>query len=220
MVDAWDEHYATEAGARYYPNEELVRFVSGREFDTVLDAGCGTGANLKLLLSHANMVAALDGNEGAISKAQHHMQSDSLPLPLGAVQWHRGDVCNMPWSDGMFDLVVDCMTSQHIPWAEHAAVYREYRRVLRPGGWLWLFHLDSETRCRQSTRAEDRNGMRECSYLSLFPTLDLFCLPGKESLRVSVGAAGLRVEERRGLKREYPSGDVASYTVISACNVK
>lgn len=215
MTDAWDDHYATEAGARYYPNEELVRWISGRRFDAVLDVGAGTGSNTMLLQDHVKRVVALEPN----GKAQRILQErffggvrSSLELmPPDIVGGSAGDT---GFEDGTFDLLIDSMTSQHIPWAEHEAVYREYRRVLRPGGFLWLFHLDRETSC--GNRLVPDTDAMDCSWLSLFPTMDMICLPDGTALVRCVEAAGFEGEERCGLKREYPNGDIASYTIVVA----
>jgi ubiquinone/menaquinone biosynthesis C-methylase UbiE len=47
------------------------------------------------------------------------------------------DVAALPFMDATFDLIVSSMSLHH--WAEPAAGVQELRRVLRPGGRLWIY---------------------------------------------------------------------------------
>lgn len=199
----WDAHYATEAGARYWPNEELVRWISGRRFERAVEVGAGTGSNADLLLNHVGTVSLVEPNE----RAREILEARGYPAA-------EGEARDLRYYDGVFDLVVDCMTSQHIPWAEHRAVYREYARVLEVGGWLWLFHLDSGVKADSCWAPEGSEF--DVSYIELFPSLKRFCLPTPAALIDSVRSAGFDDIERRGLRRLYPNGCIVSYTIIAA----
>ena len=247
----WEEHYATEAGHRMWPSEELVRWISGRRFDKALDAGAGTGSNLRLLAKHAKKIVAVEmdptardvlreksqqllmkllgpqflaalarGDRDELGRIGGELESCNVGIYDGVdIEIVDADVRSMPFNDGEFDLLVDCMTSQHIKWAEHGAVYREYARVLKPGGWLWLYHLDAKTSCERQHNASKPMTPPgyDWTHLSLFPTLDLFCLPPSHHLGGCVAEAGFTMDASiRGLAREYPNGDVAHYTIIAA----
>ncbi len=205
---SWDEHYATEAGARYWPSEELVRFLSGKQFEAALDVGAGTGSNLRLLQQHAPWkVVAVEPNARAREHLGKFTRGDTYGPGVTILDGEAGDL--MECFGEEFDLVVDVQTSQHISWSEHPATYGEYWRVLEPGGMLWLYHADA---------GMDAETMREppwdWSRVSLFPSIDLFCLPSAEALEEVLRAAGFDVVERRGLVRTYPDGRVASYTIV------
>ncbi len=235
MVVSWDEHYATEAGYRMWPNEELVRWISGRKFERALDVGAGTGSNLRLLNEHADCVVALEPNETARGHLRNVKEIEDDQYGDGdSITIVDGDLRSLDEEDDSFDLVVDCMTSQHLKWAEHQAVYEEYARVLKPGGWMWLYHLNSETRCaiklrepelERAIREENRLAVPRASRLwpfdyyelSLFPTVGCFCMPTMYDLAICLEMAGFeQPTDVRKLQRAYPNGDIASYAILAA----
>lgn len=214
----WAAHYATPEGLRYWPCEELVRAVARRRrvdgvenLGDVLEVGCGNGANLWFLSEHADRVVGLDVSVPALELAGGYMRARN---PKRVVDLKHGDLAATGYENQSFDTVVDCMASQHLPWDAHANIYREYRRVLRPGGWLFLYHLDSAT----ETTHEWVRGSLGCdaTKLGLFPTVDLVCLLDRTVLRDVVVAAGFKMPNVNGLARQYDNGDVASYAVIDA----
>ena len=219
----WEEHYATKAGHRMWPSEELVRWISGRRFDRILDVGAGTGANYWLLTRHCPPGGLMSIEPDPSARRTFLNRCDIADESIGLMDLHA-DTLPQQWTEG-YGLVVDCMTSQHIKWAEHGKVYAEYARVLKPGGWFFLLHLDSKTQCEIRLPEPTGPGSWDsaiCDYyeLSLFPSLSLFCLPIPQALAEAVSGGGLRVQEMRGLAREYPNGDRAHYTIIAARKVE
>jgi len=91
----------------------------------VLDVGCGTGSNLRLLVELGfGDVTGLDRSEDAIRWCREKQ--------LPAVE--RGDLCALPFPEDHFDLVIATDVLEHID--EPDAGVAELRRVLRPGGTL------------------------------------------------------------------------------------
>ncbi|MFQ6034409.1 MAG: class I SAM-dependent methyltransferase, partial [Sedimentisphaerales bacterium] len=54
----------------------------------------------------------------------------------------RGDVQNLPFPDGAFDLVVSTLSLHH--WRSPADGIRECWRVTAPGGQCWIYDLRSD----------------------------------------------------------------------------
>jgi ubiquinone/menaquinone biosynthesis C-methylase UbiE len=48
-----------------------------------------------------------------------------------------GDVADLPYPDHTFDLIVSSMSQHH--WTNPTVGLRELRRVLRPGGRIWIY---------------------------------------------------------------------------------
>lgn len=55
----------------------------------------------------------------------------------GGVSFAVGDVAALPYPDASFDLIVSSLSQHH--WSDVEGGVRDLRRVLRPGGWLWIY---------------------------------------------------------------------------------
>ena len=112
--------------------------------ETVLDAGCGTGQQVELLLGVADRLIAVDHSARAVEIAATRVP----PADDGRASFHVADLRDLPLPDGEVDAVLSIEVIQHIPTAElRSAALRELRRVLRPGGraavivYRWLGHI-------------------------------------------------------------------------------
>ena len=91
----------------------------------VLDVGCGDGAR-----TLANLPTGSVGLD--ISRAGVEMATDRVPDARLA----HGDMANLPFAADTFDGITAYHAVFHVPLDEQPAVYREFARVLRPGGRL------------------------------------------------------------------------------------
>lgn len=55
-----------------------------------------------------------------------------------------GDIKNWPFKDNSIDVIIDMSTSDHLKLKDFKKLMREYKRTLKPGGFLLLYHLNSE----------------------------------------------------------------------------
>lgn len=92
----------------------------------ILDIGCGTGANLEML-SRFGDAEGVDVSAEALAFCRQR--------GLGSVR--QGDAEHLPWEDGSFDLVTGLDVVEHLD--DDVAGLKEMRRVLRPGGYAFLF---------------------------------------------------------------------------------
>ncbi len=101
----------------------------------LLDAGTGTGFFALLGAESGFDATGIDLSPEMIREARG--RSDSLGLPAG-FRVMRAD--RLGFADGTFDAVV----SRNLVWTlpDAPAAYREWQRVLRPGGWLLIFDAD------------------------------------------------------------------------------
>lgn len=208
--DTWRGHYATPAGHRYWPCEELVRAVGGRTFARVLDAGCGNGSNLWFLAEHADSVVGVDGCVEAVLAADEYLHVRGCSARATVM---LGDVQAVPAPSGSFDAVVDVMTAQHLPWPKWSGLLAEYRRLLKAGGWLFMYDLGHGT----TTRGARHIGAFTYDELpALFPGVGPVCLPQAPALKSALVSAGFHPAPTRLLSRTYADAAVTAYIVQEA----
>jgi ubiquinone/menaquinone biosynthesis C-methylase UbiE len=95
--------------------------------DRVLDIGCGNGRFA--FFKRASCAAMVGIDAGA------HFASE----PLGAVDLARGDVRLLPFADASFDKAYSLDVLEHLTEEGVVRMLSEARRVLRPGGELFLY---------------------------------------------------------------------------------
>lgn len=91
----------------------------------VLDAGCGTGRMSRYLTDRGCTTHGVDLSPGMIAMAHR----DHPDLRAGVAS-----IVDLPFPDARFDGVVYWYSIIHVPDADLPVVFREARRVLRPGG--------------------------------------------------------------------------------------
>ena len=94
---------------------------------TVLDAGCGDGARTLANLPTGRV--GLDVSRRGLELAEARV-SDARLL--------QADMTAIPLADGSVDAVTAYHAVFHVPRESHPEVYREFVRVLRPGGRLLM----------------------------------------------------------------------------------
>jgi SAM-dependent methyltransferase len=143
----------------------------------ILDAGCGTGGNLAWL----TRVWGRSGGRGAGPQAGWPAWGvDLSPLATaycrrrGLTGVSRASVLELPFAEGTFDLVTSFDVIYHLGVADDVAALREMRRVLRPGGALFVrvpaleglqSHHDVAVHTRQRYRAAELRRKAEAAGL-------------------------------------------------------
>ncbi|WP_308250653.1 class I SAM-dependent methyltransferase [Nonomuraea rhizosphaerae] len=154
--------YTTRRGKFAVWAKELER-LSGDE--DVLDLGCGRGAVLLLAAGRLpeGRATGIDlwsgkdqsGNAERVTRANTEAEGVAERVELVT-----GDMRELPFEDGRFDLVVSSLAIHNIPDAEgRARAVKEADRVLRPGGALLIADFQ---------RTEDyENTLREAGWTDL-----------------------------------------------------
>ncbi|MBG0831891.1 class I SAM-dependent methyltransferase [Planomonospora sp. ID67723] len=99
----------------------------------ILDVGTGPGrVPIAIVRACPGLRAeGVDLSAGMIAHARRAAAGDDR------VGFTVGDVADLPYPDEAFDLVVSTMSQHH--WGDPGTGVRELRRVLRPGGQLWIY---------------------------------------------------------------------------------
>ena len=111
------------------PAARLVRHAGIGVGQRVLDVACGTGVVAITAAFTGAVVTGLDFTPELLERARENAAVAELPI-----DWHEGDVEEIPFPDGAFDVV----TSQfgHIFAPRPALALTEMLRVLKPGGTI------------------------------------------------------------------------------------
>lgn len=109
-----------------------------------LDAGCGAGTYTRLLVAQRLNVTAIDYSEPTTRKARERSTDE--------VSWAVADATRLPFATGCLDGVLCFGVMQALSSPERAL--SEFRRVLRPGGALWVDALNAD--CLPTALSEAR----------------------------------------------------------------
>lgn len=134
----------------------------------VLDAGCGDGRPVSTRFAPEGDVVSLDFSRSQLTFAEARVPTASLVL---------GDMTSLPFASDAFDAVCAFSSFIHVPDGEHETALREFRRVLRPGGWLLFTTGCSAWEGRNPDWLESGVAM-EWSILGLDATLDMVARVG------------------------------------------
>ena len=136
IADKWD-------GWQDLPKQEraladMLEAFGVRPSETVADIGCGTGTLTRVLLRRldaAGRVMAADFSQAMLDRARAKIDDPR-------VTWLRASAdCMTAIADGACDRVICYSAWPHF--ADPAAVIREFRRILKPGGTVHILHLIS-----------------------------------------------------------------------------
>ncbi|MBS4031436.1 MAG: methyltransferase domain-containing protein [Clostridiales bacterium] len=94
---------------------------------TILDLGGGTGKLAAALSTEGADVYLLDASKQMLKRAQRVLPGNRIFL---------GDAARLPFANDMFDVALIVDAIHHMP-AQHEVI-TETRRVLRPGGLLYI----------------------------------------------------------------------------------
>ena len=108
------------------------------EGTTLLEAGCGTGAQTVALARRGTgaRITAVDISASSLNEARARIAAASL----GNVEFQQADLLALPFPPSSFDHVFVCFVLEHLP--EPGAALASLRGVLRPGGTMTVIEGD------------------------------------------------------------------------------
>jgi ubiquinone/menaquinone biosynthesis C-methylase UbiE len=127
---------------------------------TVLDVGCGGGKAVRKLAATATQgkVYGVDHSEASVAASS---RTNAQGIDMDRVDIRYGSVSQLPFPDGMFDLVTAVET--HFWWPDLPRDMRELFRVLKPEGQLVIiaevYRGANTTTSRLAEKFAARTGM-------------------------------------------------------------
>jgi len=141
-VGTWEDHWKTylpTPGEKWIVQcrQQLLEKAIGRlsarcrHALTIVEAGCGAGHNSYGVAKKGNFVLALDLSAEALA-------THCALYPASSVSLVLADIYHMPLPDDSVDLLFNAGVLEHFTDSQKQAILREFARVLRPNGILFI----------------------------------------------------------------------------------
>lgn len=133
-----------------------LQHITIAEDATVLDAGCGGGANIKKLLTKCprGMVKGIDYSEISVEKSR---KVNAKAISAGCCEVIQASVAELPFEDNTFDLVTAFETIYF--WPGLIDCFREVYRVIKPGGTFFICNESNGETSKDEKWVEKIGGM-------------------------------------------------------------
>ena len=140
-----EEYFDEIYRSRYERTKYLRRFARFDEArgKRVLEIGVGAGSDFRSWLENGANACGIDLTEAAIRLTAEHLKVAGVDTK--EYELHQADAEQLPFDDGVFDIVYSYGVFQHTP--DPAMALAEAHRVLKPGGELraMIYHVPSWT---------------------------------------------------------------------------
>ena len=123
----------------HYPKEVIyaLRERTGlRPNHIIADIGSGTGFSAELFLENGNFVYAIEPNAPMREAGEHYLANFKNFRSMDAT----AEATTLP--DHCVDYIV---AGQAFHWFKFDLAYAEFKRILKPGGWIVILWNDRET---------------------------------------------------------------------------
>ncbi len=138
-VHGYDRREATRLEDQARTLEELLHVNTGfPDGSTVLEAGCGTGAQTVAIAqrSPGARIVAVDVSAASLAEARARV----LAKDLDNVEFRQADLLALPFPPASFDHIFLCFVLEHLP--DPVAALAGLRPLLQPGGTITVIEGD------------------------------------------------------------------------------
>lgn len=159
-----------------------LEHISIEKHSTILDLGCGGGRTVSKLAAMAaqGKVYGVDYSEESVATTK---RTNAHWIGLGHVEVRHAPVSQLPFPDGVFDLVTAVET--HFWWSNLPGDMRELFRVLKPGGTLILIaEIYKGANTMAAKLAEKYSALTSMTLLSVEEHRELFTNAGYSNVEV------------------------------------
>ncbi len=138
-VHGYHEREAERLGDQANTLRDLLHHDTGYPAgSTVLEAGCGVGAQTVILARNSPdaSITSVDISPDSLDQARAAVEREGITN----VTFRQADIFNLPYADGSFDHVFLCFVLEHL--REPVTALAELRRVLKTGGSVTVIEGD------------------------------------------------------------------------------
>lgn len=150
-------------GMRKITEKLLDRYLLNKKNNKILDAGCGTGANMIFLKKYGN-IWGMDISKDAIKFCKKRGLKN---LTIGSIE-------ELPYKSDFFDVVTCFEVLYHKNVGSETRTLKEFYRVLKPGGllitrepaynWLYSYHDSAVHGKRRYAKKDLLNYVEEAGF--------------------------------------------------------
>jgi ubiquinone/menaquinone biosynthesis C-methylase UbiE len=115
-----------------YQIMQFIQFLDGKK---VLDAGCGSGRDVQCFIDEGIDAEGIDISKEMIKEAESRVKGTFSVMSMDKIK-HK---------DGTFDGIWCCASLLHVPKKDVEKVVKEFSRVLKQGGVVYLSLREGET---------------------------------------------------------------------------
>jgi ubiquinone/menaquinone biosynthesis C-methylase UbiE len=184
----WSPLYDVEGGV--YPNASHLQFIQKfidllPQNSTVLDAACGTGRYMLLILEKGHTVIGIDQAKGMLARAKEKFPE---------VRFEKIGLQEMSFEDA-FDGAICMDAMEHICPEDWTVVLRNFHRALKPQGYLYFtVEIQDESEVKAAFQEAQRSGL-PVVYGEWINTDVYHYYPSLEQVREWVQQAGFTILE-------------------------
>ncbi len=206
---------------RKYPNEELCRFFGRNFFSTkikkrkkikILETGCGTSGNLKMISKEGFSAYGIDISSEAIKLSKKTLGKEKLECNLIV-----GDFTSMPYKNKNFSCVVDIFSSCCLDKKKGAKYIKEISRILKKNGKFFSYfpskksdmfktHYIKTMHDTDTIKSLKRKSAYKIDHLIRFMSMKQYC-------KLLIGN-GFKIKYKEELMRTYFSGKEKFYFLV------
>ena len=133
-------------GRRYFSTER-----SERANISILEVGCGSGANLWMLAREGFDVYGLDNSAEALKLCNEMLLNYNCNASLS-----HASMTEMPYENNSMDVIIDVFSSNCVDRNSGVNFLAEVRRVLKPDGCFFSYFPSKNSDAWQKAQEEDK----------------------------------------------------------------
>lgn len=133
--ERYDTRWAPQYGEKWgtYPNETHLQFLQKflrrlPEHSNILDAACGAGRYMPILLEHGHIITGIDQSQGMLARVQEKFPGVTTEK-MGLQEMSYGET---------FDGIICMDAMEHVSPEDWTLVLKNFYRALKPQGFLYF----------------------------------------------------------------------------------
>lgn len=184
------ELFHDELEHKQFDRELILDFLENFDSDSVLcDVGCGPCGHIENFVTRKGInIVGIDISEKCVEIAQEHFPD---------IRFEVGDLAQLDYSDDYFDGIISYYSIIDTPKIYIDKVFKEFNRVLKKGGLLFLVVKEGETEGYE----KELLGVETEVYFSLFTEKEIEACLKKNNFKIMKSITRIPYEDEIKVNR-------------------